>query len=405
MIHLLHFADLHIGMENYGRLDAATGIHGRVLDFLRRLDEVIDYGLAHEVDIVIFAGDAFKTRDPNPTYQREFARRIRRLSEAGVPTVLLVGNHDLPAMEKKASSLDIYRTLNVPGVHVGWRDEVLRIETRHGPLQVACLPYPMRQRLLTRDDLRSLSVEELDRVLTDTLADILRGLTAQIDTDWPAVLTAHLTVSQAEFGSERSVMLGSDAVVPKSALADAAFDYVALGHIHKHQELNDGNYPPVVYPGSLERIDFGEADEPKGFCWVELARGQTRWQFVPVQARPMVSLDVDAREASDPTAVVLDAIARRHIAEAVVRVTVNLKPHQTPLLREKDIMQALAGAYYVAALNKDVEREVRQRLGGQSAEGLTPEQLLVRYLEAKGIAAERIAALVECARGLMNDSA
>ena len=153
-VRLLHLADLHIGMENYGRLDPASGIHGRVLDFLRRFDEVIEYGLAHEVDLVIFSGDAFKTRDPSPTYQREFARRIKKLSDEKVPTVLLVGNHDLPAMERKATSLDIFRTLAVSDVHVGWRDEVHRIETRRGLVQVACLPYPMRQRLLARDESR-----------------------------------------------------------------------------------------------------------------------------------------------------------------------------------------------------------------------------------------------------------
>src|SRR5512136_1270116 len=170
-IRVLHTADLHIGMENYGRIDPATGIHGRVIDFLRRLDEVIEYGLAREVDLVIFAGDAFKTRDPNSTYQREFARRIKRLSEAGVPTVLLVGNHDLPAMEKKATSLDIFRTLAVPNVVVGWRDEVVRIETKRGPVQVACVPYPMRQRLLSREEHHGKNLEELDHALTGILDD------------------------------------------------------------------------------------------------------------------------------------------------------------------------------------------------------------------------------------------
>src|SRR5512143_1227592 len=71
-INVLHFADIHIGMENYGHIDSGTGINSRVIDFLRRFDEVIDYGLSHDVDLVIFAGDAFKTRDPSPTLQREF---------------------------------------------------------------------------------------------------------------------------------------------------------------------------------------------------------------------------------------------------------------------------------------------------------------------------------------------
>src|SRR5512136_3179950 len=187
-IRVLHTADLHIGMENYGRIDPATGIHGRVIDFLRRLDEVIEYGLAHDADLVIFAGDAFKTRDPSPTYQREFARRIKQLSDAGVPTILLVGNHDLPAMERKATSLDIFRTLAVPNVTVGWRDEVHRVETKRGPAQVACLPYPMRQRLLTKEEFRGKNLEELDRALTDIVGDMVHGLAAQLDPAIPAVL-------------------------------------------------------------------------------------------------------------------------------------------------------------------------------------------------------------------------
>ena len=101
-IRLLHFADLHVGMENYGKLDPRTGINRRVLDFLHRFDELIDYGLEREVDLVLFGGDAYKRRAPNPTYQRAFARRVKKLADAGVTVVLLVGNHDLPAMAQKA---------------------------------------------------------------------------------------------------------------------------------------------------------------------------------------------------------------------------------------------------------------------------------------------------------------
>ncbi|HEY4687949.1 MAG TPA: DNA double-strand break repair protein Mre11, partial [Anaerolineae bacterium] len=69
-IRLLHFADIHVGMENYGHVDSATGINTRVIDFLRRFDEVIEYGLSRDVDVALFAGDAFKTRDSSPTLQR-----------------------------------------------------------------------------------------------------------------------------------------------------------------------------------------------------------------------------------------------------------------------------------------------------------------------------------------------
>ena len=402
-IRMLHVADIHIGMENYGRIDPATGIHGRVLDFLRRFDEVIEYGLSHDVDLVVFAGDAFKTRDPSPTYQREFARRIKRLSDAGVPTILLVGNHDLPAMEKKATSLDIFRTLAVPNVTVGWRDEVHRIETQRGPVQVACVPYPMRQRLLSREEHRGKNLEELDRALTDIVGDIIRGLAADLDPAIPSVLTGHFTVGGATFGSERSVMIGSDVVVLKSVLADPAWDYVALGHIHKHQELNGGAVPAIVYPGSLERIDFGEERDPKGFCWVELARGETSWQFIPVQARPFITVWADVRDAEDPTQVVLDEISRKDVTDAVVRVNIKLRAHQESKLREKDVVAALNGAGYIAAISKDVEREARARLGGATPEGLSPLELLERYFESKGTEPERTPPLLETAQKIISE--
>ena len=264
-IRIQHLADLHIGMENYGRLDPATGVNGRVLDFLHCFDEVIDYGLEREVDLVIFAGDAFKTRNPTPTYQRAFARRVKRLADAGVPVVLLVGNHDLPTMTQRASSVDIFRTLDVPNVFVGRDERVHRVETRHGPVQVATVPYPVRQRLLARDEYRGLPIEQLDQVLRDVVTRNIEALAGQLNPEIPAVLTAHVSVSGATFGSERSVMIGRDAVVLRSALADPAWDYVALGHVHKHQCLNDDDHPPIVYAGSLERIDFGEESQPKGF--------------------------------------------------------------------------------------------------------------------------------------------
>ncbi|MBI2323240.1 MAG: metallophosphoesterase, partial [Chloroflexi bacterium] len=88
MVTILHCADLHLGVENYGHPDPATGMSTRLGDFLRAFDQAIDEAVALPVDLVVFAGDAYKSRDPSPTHQREFAARIARLSAAGIPTVL-----------------------------------------------------------------------------------------------------------------------------------------------------------------------------------------------------------------------------------------------------------------------------------------------------------------------------
>ncbi len=405
-IRLLHFADLHIGMENYGRLDSESGLNQRVLDFVSRLKEVVDYALAHEADAVIFAGDAFKTRDPNPTYQRAFARQVMRLSRAEVPTVLLVGNHDMPIIEQRASSLDIFSTLAVPNVIVGRAEAVHRVQTKRGPLQIATVPWPQRSRLLKLEEYRGMTVEQLDQEMVRILDSEIGRLAGELDPHVPAVLTGHFTLDGAVFGTERSVMLGQDLILPLSALHLDAWDYVAMGHIHKHQNLTQGNAPPVVYAGSLERVDFSEADEPKGFCWVELRRGATRWSFVPLPSvRPFVSIYADVtRDGDAPTEAVLRCIAKHNVKDAVVRVQVKLLQHQEALLRAREIESALAEAYFIAGIARHVEREARARIGLQNPESLTPVELLERYFVSKNVPRQRVDALLAAAGELIEQA-
>jgi exonuclease SbcD len=401
-VRLLHFADLHVGMENYGRLDPVTGTSSRVSDFLERLDEVIDHALAHEADLAIFAGDAFKNREPDPTQQREFAQRIKRLADR-VPTLLLVGNHDMPGMAVKASAVDIFQALAVPGVIVGHKSGSQVVVTRRGPVFLAWMPYPMRNRLLAREENQGKTIDELEQGLQQIVADILSDLAREAERQpMPRVLAGHFSVAEAKLGSERTVMLGRDVAVMTSTLTDSAWDYVALGHIHRHQDLNPEGAPPVVYSGSLERIDFGEEREDKGFCWVELERGAARWQFIPVRARPFRTLQVDARAAQDPTSAVVEEVSSAEVDGAVVRVQVRLRADQQVSFREAEVQSALARAASVTVA-REVETDARARLGNLAPEALTPLELLERYFDSRGVEANRRRELLAHAEDLLRD--
>jgi exonuclease SbcD len=403
MIKLVHFADLHLGVENYGRMDPATGLSTRLGDFLHALDQVIGYALdpANEIDLVLFAGDAFKTRTPSPTYQREFARRIQRLSAAGLPTVLLVGNHDVPHASGRAHTLEIYDTLDIEHVHVARKPQVFRIETRSGPVQVVVLSWIVRSLLLTREEHKDKSLPEINDLILEKVTNILEGddgLVGELDQDVPTVLVAHATVQGAVYGSERSVMLGQDVVLPPSLVRNSAWDYVALGHVHRHQVLYDD--PPVVYAGSIERIDFGEEKEDKGFVVAEVERGQASWQFHRLDARRFVTISVQAI-GDDPTAQVLDAIAQTDIADAVVRVLIQTTADREPLIRDDEIRHALQPAFHVAAIAREVERNVRLRLGQGAVEEMIPREALARYLQAKQTPPERVEVLLQYAEHIL----
>lgn len=387
-IRILHFADTHIGMENYGRLDSQSGLNSRVRDFLRRMDEMIEYAATHDVDLTIFAGDAFKTRTPNPTFQREFAYRVRDLT-ALAPLVMLVGNHDLQPMAIKASSIEIYDTLAVPNVWVADDFELQVVETKRGQVAVGAMPYPIRSRLLEDEQTAGMTIAEIDAYLQEVLDGKIEELAQQADAlDMPRLLTGHFTVAGAVWGSERQIMLGRDIEIARSSLADPRWDYVALGHIHKHQNLtaNRDGVPPVVYSGSIERIDFGEEHDVKGFCWVELERGNAQWSFVPVKARPFVTLSTDLKESENPTQDVVDLIESRELDGAVVRLILDLTPETEAAFNEGVVRDVLrqANISFLASIRKNIQQFVRARLGGNPEE-LDDIELLERYLISKQV--------------------
>lgn len=404
MIKILHLADLHIGMENYGRLDPNTGLHSRLLDYLERFDEAIAFGMEEQVDLVVIAGDIYKNRTPNPTHQREFARRINQLRSAGVPVFILTGNHDISASLGKAHSIEIFDALTVEGVTIADRLRTHLIPTRSGPVQIIALPWVTRHALLTRDEMRLASFGEIEAELRRRIERFIEGAVANLDPNIPTILAVHATVEGAEVGAERSITLGQDLVFTRSTLARPELDYVAMGHIHRHQAI--GQHPPIVYPGSIERIDFGEREEQKGCVLVELERNNTRWRFHPLAARPFISIEVDIRESSDPAARITAAIARHHLAQAIVRLDVAATREQTAHLREDVLRTQLetAGAFLVAAITFTVERTTRGRFGDTTQElldGLTPRRALELYLKSKQTDPARMELLLAAADELI----
>ncbi|HAC17060.1 MAG TPA: hypothetical protein DCF78_00580, partial [Dehalococcoidia bacterium] len=328
-VRILHFADVHIGVENYSKLDPETGLSTRLGDFLETFDQLVDYAIESKIDLALFCGDAYKSRDPSQTHQREFAKRIVRLSSAGIPTFLLVGNHDTPNIASRATSLDIYHTLDVPRVTIGDAPKTYTIDTPKGPIQIIAVPWVRRSQFLARDESRKLTPEQINENIQESLTRIIQNNAQSLDPEIPAILAGHVTVSQATTSSEQSMMLGRDHVLLKSAVTLPQLDYVALGHIHKHQIL--GMLPHVVYAGSLQRIDFGEENDDKGYCVVELDPSRlqgdrmTSFEFKQVEPRRFLTIDVKVDASDDnPTDAVVSAIQRHYVDDAIVRLRISM---------------------------------------------------------------------------------
>ncbi|MGD0794325.1 MAG: exonuclease SbcCD subunit D [Dehalococcoidales bacterium] len=408
MIKIIHFADLHLGVENYGRIDPATGLSSRLGDFLNSLDELVDYALAEKVDLVLFCGDAYKTREPTQTQQREFARRINRLASSDISVFLLVGNHDMPNAIGRATATEIFDTLTVKNVTVASRPGTFKIQTTGGAVQVSALPWLRRSALLSREDTKNLNLEQVNQRMQEALTQVISSQAVVLDPSLPAILAAHVSVGAARAGSESMMAIGQEPVLLLSNIALPAFDYVALGHIHKHQVLAEN--PPVVYAGSLERIDFSEEDDEKGFYVIDIETGQTSrkvtFDFHPVKARRFLTIAVTlGQDDPDPTAKVLDALShqKENIKNAIVRLNLDLPSQIEGQLRYREMQEALKDAHYFT-IAREIRRETRIRLGNHSSEEITPLAALKAYLEAQKVPPERQKILMERGEKLLGES-
>jgi len=407
MVKFLHFADVHLGMENYGKIDKKTGLHSRMSDFCRSFDAIVDYAIKNKVDFALFAGDAYKTRDPSPTYQREFSKRIKKIADAGIQVVLLVGNHDMPNASGRANTLDIYSALDVKNVYVSREPEILEFVKinnhwiiKNGDLnydsgihfQIATLPWILKTKLLPPEEYEKKEISESYSLMTKKMAEIIENLSNNINKKFPCVFLGHATLAGAEFGAERKAYIGHDIVVPSNILQKGPWQYVALGHLHKYQIILKN--PPIIYSGSIERVDFGEEKEDKGFIDCEINKSRSgfdvNYKFIALPVRKFLTIFCELKENDlDITKKVIEQIRKNDTKDSVVKIKLKIPESSLPNLQEREIQQALSDVYYFAGIQKEIiKSERKQKL--ENIESLTILEILEKYWQSKNIGKKRI---------------
>jgi len=373
---LLHTADIHLGSNTYGRIDPETGLNTRLLDFQRCFEFMVQRGLDEDIDLFLFCGDAYRTADPTPTQQKVFAECLKPIADAGIPIVMVTGNHDHPVSFGKASAIDIFGYVS-GDVHLFRKPDKALIQTRSGPLQLLALPWPIRSMLLSKEAFRKKSPHEIRDVIEQLYIHFIDTTVKTFDPALPTVLAGHFSVQGSDLaGSERTSLIAHEPKFLPGHLAPPPIDYVALGHIHRFQNRNRADDPgatrvvhakdtPVVYCSSIERISFKEIDDRKGFVLVDIetdgAEKKTSYTFVDTPTRPFLSLYADARTHPDPTDRILQEIAKVDVTDAIVRVRYHIDEAQAAQVDARRIREALAPAFVIAAIERTVDPVERQR--------------------------------------------
>jgi exonuclease SbcD len=399
----VHTADLHLGITNYAPIDPATALSRRIDDFFASLDQIVDYAIANKADLFLLCGDTFKDPSPTPTLLKMFATRLARLSKEDIKTIIILGNHDAPK-SGRAAPPEPFIELNVPNVTFLSKPDFTDVECRSGE-SARIFAIPFRHPVKLASDKKK-GKTKLDK---DLLAQTFReAIGREVDIFTRAgrkgadatILVGHLSIEGALAGSEKIWSTGEEYSVLPSTFDSETFDYIALGHVHKHQAIKSKT--PIVYPGSIERVDIGEAEEEKGFVSVRIREGKTDWNFIKLQIRPMYNVKVDCTAATNPVDVVTEALGDKNVKDAIVNLELTVK---NPLSTEQrdTIAGKLSGTFWEQIIYKRLPIEKRATTGAFGAT-LEPAQALNKYLKAVKITEKQRNLAVKMGQQIINET-
>jgi exonuclease SbcD len=392
---ILHTADIHVGYDTHGRHDATTGLNSRWLDVQKSLECMVKVALQEDIDLFLFCGDAYKDALPSPTEQRILARALRPVLDKGIPIVFVVGNHDYPAAFGKANALQIFPELH-ERVYLFSRPHSHDFETKSGKVRIVGLPWPSRSMLAGLKENQGKTPEELRAEIHETYVGFIEKEAeeiAQAQLPYPAILAAHIHISDAIICSGSERINTNDVMFSVASVAKREFSYVALGHIHKHQDLNPGaaerGEPPVVYSGSIERITFSEEKDPKGFVIVEIdAQKRASYRHVPTPARRMLTIEIDIKEVKEHSEIeqrICQTLEKSNVQDAIVRIIISCRKEQQRHIDFKKIRDMMHSAFNLLPIQFQVpeERNEREAYRRAVAHAKTMREALSLYIDAQ----------------------
>lgn len=343
---ILHTSDWHLGAR-IGRLDRADDAFARITELAALIDE-------EGVDLLLVAGDVF---DETRTHQ--LGGLLRRLGDIlapriadGLHAVFLAGNHDKESVFPFLNAAkELFGAGAAERVAFVERPSVIEVPSRTGgdAVAVVCVPYPTHFRY----DLEARGWPSRD-VRNRELADAVRARITELTEEaarrcagLPTVMAAHLLIRGADIGHGTYCLTeAEDIPVERGDLP--AWDYVALGHIHKPQDMG---HPNIRYSGSIERMDLGEAGDHKGAVLVEVAgRGKVTHRTVELAATPFAAIEASNEtelrerhaEMDDPLHTLVSLTLAIDGTESVTGLVAKAHELFPRLYREPEIRRSIA---------------------------------------------------------------
>jgi exonuclease SbcD len=332
---LVVLGDLHLG-GGYalGKIDPYRQLNTRLIDHSNTFDRVIDFMVERGVKHLALTGDIYEHRRPEASQMALFSEKLSRLTDLGIHTHIVVGNHDI-VRAHKATTMDKFRLLKLPNVHV-YNDigSFHCVDLDGMGINLVFIPFRTRQML------QCWSNEEAVTFLKNSLQYELQGF----KNEDPTVLVGHLTLQGArQHGAPLEEHAVFDIIMPSSTFE--GFDAVLMGHIHQFQIISED--PLIAHVGSMERTDFGESKQPKVFAFLDTSDGKLNCEFIPLTVKPLHDLVID-KSVEGPDKImnsvrqwIKNYGAKNKLTDSIVRVDVLVSEAAAHAIDTADILRFL----------------------------------------------------------------
>lgn len=369
-------ADIHEGI-NFGiNVDLETGISARALDIHENFKRIANFAIAKKAKLFVIAGDLFDRTNVVPIY-REMVRKdvLEPLRANKIKVFIIAGNHDQPRISKRGTSISDFEDYDKSFITVYRTPSVERIYVENKKILCLILPYihPSAVIELMKDKLgKEIPKEQVLEVGRRIIKEWLENCVKE-QADYK-ILFAHYYIEGAKLREVASPeVLPGEFSITKQEISPE-LDLAVLGHVHLHQKVGKSGKCEIIYTGGVERIDWGECDDEKGF--VRISPLENKWCFEKLPTRKMekIELALEANE-KDPTDKIISAL--ENVKDKMIKLTVSLPLGMRARIEESKLRLKLKDSFYCEL--KWLEEE-EEKIGLVSFT-TNPFELLKNYIE------------------------
>ena len=308
-------ADLHIGLKTYAELDNEKHLYDREIEILINFKNIINMCINKNIPILIIAGDIYHNFQPSSNLQDEVNKILYYASQNKLYVLILEGNHDLKKSIGSVSSLEVFDTFHISYIiHTSkFLDKELIINNE--TIRFIFLPTYTNN-------------EEIKYLLDQNIYNYKNKM----------IVIGHFTTQGAQLNDW--LIAENEEHIDINLFNNRNINYVILGHLHKQQILQKEN-PCIFYTGSLQRTDFNEEDQEKGYIIIDTNLNQLN--FYPIQTQNFytlkIDIDKDLLQNNSIINFIKDKININKIENSIMRVIINTIEELKLTIEEEQILR------------------------------------------------------------------